>query len=253
MTPAAQQHGLAARILKYIQQRRDEKLDKEKNADTRLEIRAKYEPETWLSNAVQRAEKLSFVTHAAKYILSGNGNLRVLETADLACSNTVKPMHVWRQIAGGFLVQDFDQPSPDRASTRMKIVTKREPTARERDDMTFGWRVVKHVMSNAIVYCKRRATVGFGTGQTSRVDSARIAAWKARQLACAENSGVPFEGLVAASDAFLPFPDAIQAMAEAGVSALVQPGGSIRDKEVIRAADRAGIAMGFTGMRQFRH
>ncbi|HOV67487.1 MAG TPA: bifunctional phosphoribosylaminoimidazolecarboxamide formyltransferase/IMP cyclohydrolase, partial [Methanoregulaceae archaeon] len=126
----------------------------------------------------------------------------------------------------------------------LKVVTKRQPSEHELADLRFAFRVAKHVKSNAIVYVKDLATVGIGAGQMSRVDAARIAIEKARQ---------PLVGSGVASDAFLPFPDTLEVAAEAGATALVQPGGSIRDDEVIAAADRLGVAMVFTGVRHFRH
>ena len=135
----------------------------------------------------------------------------------------------------------------------MKIVTKRTPTAAELADLMFAFTVAKHVKSNAIVYAKDGATVGIGAGQMSRVDLARMAAWKGEQ---GEELGLKTrltEGSVAASDAFFPFPDGLQAIAEAGATAAIQPGGAMRDAEVIAAADEAGLAMVFTGMRHFRH
>ncbi|NNL34714.1 MAG: bifunctional phosphoribosylaminoimidazolecarboxamide formyltransferase/IMP cyclohydrolase, partial [Silicimonas sp.] len=136
----------------------------------------------------------------------------------------------------------------------LKVVTKRAPSARELADMVFAFRVAKHVKSNAIVYAKHGQTVGIGAGQMSRVDSSTIAALKAgrmgRELELGENPAV---GSVVASDAFFPFPDGLLAAAEAGATAVIQPGGSMRDDDVIAAADEAGLAMVFTGMRHFRH
>jgi phosphoribosylaminoimidazolecarboxamide formyltransferase/IMP cyclohydrolase len=129
----------------------------------------------------------------------------------------------------------------------LKVVTKRTPTEAELNDLIFAWKVAKFVKSNAIVYAKDRQTVGVGAGQMSRVNSARIAAIKA------EHAGLQVEGAVMASDAFFPFRDGIDNAAKAGIKAIIQPGGSIRDEEVIAAADEAGIAMVFTGMRHFRH
>jgi len=136
----------------------------------------------------------------------------------------------------------------------VKIVTRRAPSEAELSDMLFAWRVAKHVKSNAIVYARGGATVGIGAGQMSRVDSARIAARKAEDMA--EAAGLaesPARGAVVASDAFFPFADGLLAAAEAGATAVIQPGGSMRDDEVIEAADAAGLAMVFTGMRHFRH
>ena len=129
----------------------------------------------------------------------------------------------------------------------LKVVTKRAPTEAEMHDLIFAWKVAKFVKSNAIVYAKNRQTVGVGAGQMSRVNSARIAAIKA------EHAGLQVEGSVMASDAFFPFRDGIDNAAKVGISCVIQPGGSIRDEEVIAAADEAGMAMVFTGMRHFRH
>ena len=129
----------------------------------------------------------------------------------------------------------------------LQVVTKRQPTEKEMHDLIFAWKVAKFVKSNAIVYAKNRQTVGVGAGQMSRVNSARIAAIKA------EHAGLEVQGSVMASDAFFPFRDGIDNAAKAGIAAVIQPGGSIRDEEVIAAADEAGMAMVFTGMRHFRH
>ena len=129
----------------------------------------------------------------------------------------------------------------------LKVVTKRQPTAAEMADLLFAWKVAKFVKSNAIVYAKGGATVGIGAGQMSRVNSSRIAAIKA------EMAGLDVKGSAVASDAFFPFADGLLAAAEAGATAVIQPGGSMRDEEVIRAADEHGLAMVLTGMRHFRH
>ncbi|HEV7337809.1 MAG TPA: bifunctional phosphoribosylaminoimidazolecarboxamide formyltransferase/IMP cyclohydrolase [Bosea sp. (in: a-proteobacteria)] len=157
-----------------------------------------------------------------------------------------------RTVAGGFLAQARDNAVVD--DMELKVVTKRQPSAAELADLRFAFRVAKHVKSNAIVYAKNLATVGVGAGQMSRVDSSRIAAWKAGEAAKA--AGVPeslAKGSVVASDAFFPFADGLLAAAEAGATAVIQPGGSMRDDEVIKAADEAGLAMVFTGHRHFRH
>ena len=136
----------------------------------------------------------------------------------------------------------------------MKVVTKRQPTAAELADLKFAFKVAKHVKSNAIVYAKDGATVGIGAGQMSRVDSSRIASWKAAEAAKAAGLAETLaKGAVVASDAFFPFADGLLAAAEAGATAVIQPGGSMRDDEVIKAADDRGLAMVFTGMRHFRH
>jgi phosphoribosylaminoimidazolecarboxamide formyltransferase/IMP cyclohydrolase len=185
----------------------------------------------------------------AKAIFAAKKNLRLLLTGDL-------PPHSarvsWRQVAGGFLVQDHDTGRVAREDLR--VVTKRAPSESELADLMFAWTVAKHVKSNAIVYAKEGATVGIGAGQMSRVDSTRIAARKSQDMAEALGlSEPPVKGSVVASDAFFPFPDGLLTAANAGATAVIQPGGSIRDEEVIAAADDAGIAMVFTGMRHFRH
>ncbi len=150
-----------------------------------------------------------------------------------------------RAIAGGWLVQQADRSAADEADWR--IPTRREPSAAELADLRFAWGVVQSVRSNAIVYARDRATIGIGAGQMSRVDSARIGAWKAR------DAGLDLNGGVMASDAFFPFADSIETAAEHGIRAVIQPGGSMRDQEVIDACDRHGIAMILTGRRHFRH
>jgi phosphoribosylaminoimidazolecarboxamide formyltransferase/IMP cyclohydrolase len=157
-----------------------------------------------------------------------------------------------RSVAGGLLVQDRDagRVSPEA----LRVVTKRAPSLQEMADLMFAWRVAKHVKSNAIVYARDGATVGIGAGQMSRVDSARIAALKAQDMAREAGLDQPRTiGSVVASDAFFPFADGLLQAAGAGATAVIQPGGSIRDAEVIAAADAAGLAMVFTGMRHFRH
>ena len=155
-------------------------------------------------------------------------------------------------MAGGFLVQSRDDGRLDAGALR--VVTKRAPTDVELADLGFAWTVAKHVKSNAIVYARGNATVGIGAGQMSRVDSTRIAARKAEDMAAALGlPTVPTIGSCVASDAFFPFPDGLLAAAAAGATAVIQPGGSMRDAEVIAAADKAGLAMVFTGMRHFRH
>jgi phosphoribosylaminoimidazolecarboxamide formyltransferase/IMP cyclohydrolase len=139
---------------------------------------------------------------------------------------------------------------PDAATAdpgNWKIVTQRAPTDAEQKAMSFGWRVVKHVKSNAIVFAVSDRTLGVGAGQMSRVDASRIAVWKAGE------AGLSLQGSVVCSDAFFPFPDGVLAAADAGATAVIQPGGSVRDPEVISAADRRGLAMVFTGIRHFRH
>lgn len=187
---------------------------------------------------------------SALSILSKKKNVRVLLTR--ALPNPAAPGRIWRPLAGGFLVQSRDNGRISEAD--LKIVTKRQPTPQETADMLFAFAVVKHVKSNAIVYAKGGATVGIGAGQMSRVDSSRIAARKAVDAAKAAGESESLtKGSVVASDAFFPFPDGLLAAAEAGATAVIQPGGSIRDEEVIAAADDVGLAMVFTGMRHFRH
>jgi len=155
-------------------------------------------------------------------------------------------------LAGGLLVQNRDNGRV--ALDQMRTVTKRKPAAKELADLAFAFVVAKHVKSNAIVYAKDLSTVGIGAGQMSRVDSARIAAWKAAEAAKAAGLKEPLtQGSVVASDAFFPFADGLLEAAKAGATAIIQPGGSLRDDEVIRAADEANLAMVFTGMRHFRH
>lgn len=159
---------------------------------------------------------------------------------------------VVKSVAGGLLVQDRDFGRVERDNLR--VVTAKAPSEQELEDLIFAWRVAKHVKSNTIVYAKEGATVGIGAGQMSRIDSARIAARKAEDAAEVAGWDEPrTKGCVAASDAFFPFPDGLLQAASAGATAVIQPGGSIRDDEVIKAADEAGIAMVLTGMRHFRH
>jgi phosphoribosylaminoimidazolecarboxamide formyltransferase/IMP cyclohydrolase len=186
----------------------------------------------------------------AKRIFAAKKNLRLLTTGGLPDPRAKGT--IARSVAGGLLVQSRDNGVIDDVALR--VVTKRQPTAEEWDDLRFAFRVAKHVKSNAIVYAKGGATVGIGAGQMSRIDSSRIAAWKAQEAA--RTTGVAeslAKGAVVASDAFFPFADGLLAAAEAGVTAIIQPGGSMRDSEVIAAADDKGLAMVFTGMRHFRH
>jgi phosphoribosylaminoimidazolecarboxamide formyltransferase/IMP cyclohydrolase len=190
------------------------------------------------------------VSEGARRVLAAKKNLRVLETG--ALPDPQAPGMVVRSIGGGFLAQSRD--TGRVAAADLKVVTRRVPSAVEVDDLLFAFKVCKHVKSNAIVYAKGGATVGVGAGQMSRVESARIAAWKG--AAAAEAAGLPerlTQGSVVASDAFFPFADGLEVALEAGATAVIQPGGSVRDAEVIEAADRAGIAMVMTGMRHFRH
>ena len=187
---------------------------------------------------------------AALAIVSAKKNLRLLLTGGVPDPRA--PGLMARSVAGGLLVQSRDNAVVDDMALR--VVTKKLPTEAQLADLRFAFRVAKHVKSNAIVYAKNGATVGVGAGQMSRVDSSRIAAWKAVEAAKA--AGLPQSlalGSVVASDAFFPFPDGLLAAAEAGAEAVIQPGGSMRDADVIRAADEAGLAMVFTGHRHFRH
>ena len=186
----------------------------------------------------------------AKAIFAAKKNLRLLTTGGLPDPRT--PGLMVRSLAGGLLVQSRDDGVVD--DLELKIVTRRAPTPKELADLKFAFRVAKHVKSNAIVYAKDGATVGIGAGQMSRIDSTRIAAWKAGEAAKATGEKEPLtRGSVVASDAFFPFADGLIAAAEAGATAIIQPGGSMRDDEVIKAANERGLAMVFTGMRHFRH
>ncbi len=173
---------------------------------------------------------------AAREKLSSKKNLRLVE---------IKPARekfVTKHVSGGMLVQDVDmRPLTD---ADLKVVTQRKPTEQEMRDLLFAWKVCKHVKSNAILYARNGQSIGVGAGQMSRVDSCKIGAMKAV---------LPLKGSVAASDAFFPFPDGVEEIAKAGATAIIQPGGSVRDQEVIDTADRLGLAMVFTGVRHFRH
>jgi len=182
--------------------------------------------------------------------LAKKKNLRILLTGDLP-DPAAGGMMV-KSIAGGYLMQSRD--TGHIAEPDLRVATQRAPTDDEVRDLLFAFTVCKHVKSNAIIYVKDRATVGIGAGQMSRVDSSRIAAQKARDAAEAAGGGEPKTiGSVVASDAFFPFADGLMAAVDAGATAVIQPGGSMRDEDVIAAADEAGIAMVFTGMRHFRH
>ena len=186
----------------------------------------------------------------AKAIFAKKKNLRLLLTGELP--DPARGGQTIAVIAGGILVQDRDNGVVAR--DELKVVTKRQPTEQELKDCLFAWTVAKHVKSNAIVYAKDGATAGIGAGQMNRRDSARIAAIRAREAAEANGWPEPRTvGSAVASDAFFPFADGLLAAAEAGATAVIQPGGSIRDDEVIAAADEAGLTMVFTGMRHFRH
>lgn len=180
------------------------------------------------------------VTEEAKAVLVRKPKVRVLA---YGTSPPTEPEFEFKRISGGILVQDKDLAHV----TDLKTVTRREPSPEELEDLLFAWRVVKYVKSNAVVYARRLRTIGIGAGQMSRVWSARIGIQKAQEV------GLSVTGSVMASDAFFPFRDSVDFAASAGVRAIIQPGGSIRDGEVIAAADQAGIAMVFTGVRHFRH
>jgi phosphoribosylaminoimidazolecarboxamide formyltransferase/IMP cyclohydrolase len=172
----------------------------------------------------------------AKAVFASKKNLRLVEVP------AGQQKWVLKNISGGMLVQDADLHRLSESD--LKVVTKRQPTPEEKRALLFAWKVCKHVKSNAILYARDGQTVGVGAGQMSRVDSCKIGAMKAQ---------LPLKGTVAASDAFFPFPDGVEEIAKAGSTAIIQPGGSVRDQEVIEAADRLGLAMIFTGVRHFRH
>ena len=189
-------------------------------------------------------------TEAAQAVLARKKNLRLLLTGGLP--DPTSPGMAFRSLAGGFLAQTRD--SGRIEPTALRVVTRRAPSPAELADLIFAFRVCKHVKSNAIVYAKDAATVGIGAGQMSRVDAARIGAWKAEEATRAAGLSTKLtQGSVAASDAFFPFADGLQTAVAAGATAVIQPGGSLRDAEVIAAADADGVAMVFTGMRHFRH
>lgn len=188
------------------------------------------------------------VTPEAAALFRGKENVRLLDASGLPAA--AQAGRLVRSVAGGFLAMDRDGGRVEAGD--LKVVTQRAPSAAEIADLLFAWTVAKHVKSNAIVYAKDGATVGVGAGQMSRIDSTRIAAQKAAVLG-APTGETAAKGSVVASDAFFPFADGLIAAAEAGATAIIQPGGSIRDDEVIAAADAAGLAMVFTGMRHFRH
>jgi phosphoribosylaminoimidazolecarboxamide formyltransferase / IMP cyclohydrolase len=173
---------------------------------------------------------------AAKEVFSSKKNLRLVEVP------AGQQNWVLKNISGGMLVQDADLHKLSESD--LKVVTKRAPTAEERRALLFAWKVCKHVKSNAILYARDGQTVGVGAGQMSRVDSCKLGAMKAQ---------LPLKGTVAASDAFFPFPDGVEEIAKTGATAIIQPGGSVRDQEVIEAADRLDLAMILTGVRHFRH
>lgn len=177
----------------------------------------------------------------ARSLLQKKKNLRLMRILKPLCPNT----RDIRSVVGGILVQDSD--TAEIPDLEQKVVTSRPPSRDEIEAMEFGWKIVKHVKSNAIVYAAKDRTLGIGAGQMSRVDSSRIAVWKARE------AGLSLKGSAVCSDAFFPFPDGLIAAAEAGATAAIQPGGSVKDAEVIKAADEHHVAMVFTGIRHFRH
>ncbi|MEM9813821.1 MAG: bifunctional phosphoribosylaminoimidazolecarboxamide formyltransferase/IMP cyclohydrolase, partial [Pseudomonadota bacterium] len=189
------------------------------------------------------------VSEGALARLAEKSALRVLVTDGLPDASA--PGWSIRSVGGGLLLQDRDAGTLDAA--KLEVVTARAPSDAEMADLRFAWRVVKHVKSNAIVLAKDGATIGIGAGQMSRVDSVRLAAAKASQTEEVSRLDRASSGIVLASDAFFPFADGLEAARDAGVTAVIQPGRSKRDAEVIAAADGAGIAMVFTGMRHFRH
>ncbi|MBA3833702.1 MAG: bifunctional phosphoribosylaminoimidazolecarboxamide formyltransferase/IMP cyclohydrolase [Chthoniobacterales bacterium] len=180
----------------------------------------------------------------ARALLQKKKNLRLMRALQLSAPNEKPEMDI-RSVRGGLLVQQRDAAEIGEIET--KVVTRRPPTRQQSAAMLFGWRVVKHVKSNAIVYAGADRTLGIGAGQMSRVDASRIAVWKAQE------AGLSLTGSAVASDAFFPFPDGLTAAADAGATAAIQPGGSVRDNEVIAAADARDLAMVFTGVRHFRH
>ncbi len=181
------------------------------------------------------------VSEQAKEAVKEKKNVRLLVCGqwNKSDSNTLE----YKRVTGGLLLQDNDLD----LTNKLEVVTKVKPTEQQMSDMQFAWKVAKFVKSNAIIYANNNMTIGVGAGQMSRVNSARIAGIKA------EHAGLEVKGSVMASDAFFPFRDGIDNAAAAGISAVIQPGGSMRDEEVIAAADEAGMAMVFTGMRHFRH
>jgi phosphoribosylaminoimidazolecarboxamide formyltransferase/IMP cyclohydrolase len=189
-------------------------------------------------------------TAEARDIIAAKKNLRLLLTGRMP--DPARQGLTFKSVAGGFLVQSRD--ARVFSEEDMTVATRRRPSAAEMEDLLFAFTVAKHVKSNAIVYAKRQATVGIGAGQMSRVDASRIAAIKSAEASEAEGLAAPSTiGSVVASDAFFPFADGLRAAIEAGATAVIQPGGSIKDSEVIEAADAAGLAMVFTGVRHFRH
>ena len=181
------------------------------------------------------------ITPEARALFAAKQNVRLLE---VPLSKTMNALD-FKRVGGGVLLQGQD--AKNVAAGELRVVTKRAPTAAQLDDLLFAWKVAKFVKSNAIVFCAGGMTLGVGAGQMSRIDSARIAGIKA------ENAGLSLKGSAVASDAFFPFRDGLDVVVDAGATCVIQPGGSMRDEEVIGAADERGIAMVFTGTRHFRH
>ena len=181
------------------------------------------------------------ISDAARQVFARKTNIRMLT---VPTGNGLNPLE-YKRVGGGLLMQTPD--AMNVTASQLRVATKKQPTPQQLDDLLFAWRVAKFVKSNAIVFCANGMTLGVGAGQMSRVDSTRIAAIKA------QNAGLSLKGAAVASDAFFPFRDGVDVMAEAGASCVIQPGGSIRDEEVIAAADEYGIAMVLTGIRHFRH
>jgi len=177
----------------------------------------------------------------ARKILAAKANVRVMSVSLARAAQT----YDFKRVGGGLLVQ-----SPDRHNVEasdLRTVTRLKPSPEQLADLLFAWRVAKHVKSNAVVFCADGRTLGIGAGQMSRIDAARVAVLKA------QHAGLSLKGSVVASDAFFPFRDGVDVVARAGAKAVIQPGGSVRDDEVIAAADELGLAMVFTGVRHFRH
>jgi len=181
-------------------------------------------------------------TDEAMAVFTSRKNLRLMVAKDGVGPDGLREM---RSVVGGILIQDKDMKKANAAEYR--VVTERQPTEDEWASLLFGWRIVKHVKSNAIIYAGNKRTLGVGAGQMARVDSSQVAVWKAGQ------ANLSLDGSIVASDAFFPFPDGLIAAADAGATAAIQPGGSIKDQEVIKAANERGMAMVFTGIRHFRH
>ena len=186
------------------------------------------------------------VSNEAKEVFKSKNNLRVLTVSSLKKKNN---SHNYKSIEGGILVQSNDEANTTKSD--LKVVTAKKPSDDEIDDMLFAFKVCKHVKSNGIIYVKNKKTIGIGAGQMSRVDSAKIASQKNSEMDQSEENTL--DNSVVASDAFFPFPDGLLVAISSGATAVIQPGGSLKDDEVIDAANNAGISMVFTGVRHFRH